>query len=95
MGIERYNLIISKMENINKIVEAFDGEKNVMIVCSKELAMKLNQELANINTPESQHGIFKNENKIDLGFTSVFKNGVTLHYTSDFDRFIDGVKKMD
>jgi hypothetical protein len=73
------------MENTNRIIETFKNEKEIVIICSEELALKLNREIADFNTKkEGQQGFFKNENKIDLGFNSIFKNGVTLHYTSDF-----------
>jgi hypothetical protein len=84
------------MENINRIIETFKDEKEIVIICSKELALKLNQEIADFNTKtDGQQGFFKNENKIDLGFNSILKNGVTLHYTSDFQKLIEGIKKMD
>lgn len=84
------------MENINRIIETFKDEKEIIIICSKELALKLNQEIADFNTNiDGQQGLFKNQNKIDLGFNSIFKNGVTLHYTSDFPKFIEGIKNMD
>lgn len=81
------------MKNIDKITEAFAGEKDVIIICSKELAIKLNQELADIITKSDQQGIFMDEKKIDLGFNSVFKNGVTLHFTSDFEKLNKSIEK--
>lgn len=81
------------METIKKITETFKGEGDIIIICSKKLAQKLNQELADINVPDTQKATFKNENKVDLGFTAFYYNGVTLHYTSDFEKFIEGIKK--
>lgn len=74
------------MENIDKITEMFKDEKDIIIVCSQKLALKLNKELSGMNVSDIQQGMFKNKNMTDLGFTSVYRNGVQLHYTSDFER---------
>ena len=69
------------MKNLDKITKAFEGEKDIVLFCSKALVMKLDKELADINTSKNTLiGKFKSKNNLSLGFTSVFRNGVNLHY---------------
>lgn len=68
------------MDQLNKITDAFKGEKEILILCSKKLALELDDELANMTMKENEIGFFKTNNKVDLGFRSVYYNGMTLHY---------------
>lgn len=74
------------MENLKKITEAFEGEDEIVLICSKKLASKLDTELAEMTVQEGQYGVF--ENKVDSGFNSVCHNGITIHYTSDISKLL-------
>ncbi len=77
------------MENVNRIIEAFKDEKEIIIICSNELYLKLNKEIDDFNIKnKAVQAFFKKENKIDLGFKSIYTNGITLHYAIDFEIII-------
>ncbi len=87
------------MKNLNRISEAFRGEdEGVIIICSKKLELKLNEEIANITSEISQtNGTSqrKLDAALELGIKSVSVNGVNLHYTSDLGRFHEGLKEYE
>lgn len=80
------------MKNINRITNALKGEE-FLLICSPELAFKLDQELFEIALKGLDNvRLFPNLNSIDLGVNSVYYNGTTLHYTGDLDRFMESIK---
>ena len=69
------------MKTIDKLIEVFKGEDEVIVICSDKLKDVLDKELSNFMV-KGNFSRLEVEVGRDLGFNSVTRSKTTLHYNS-------------
>lgn len=78
------------MKLIDQISEVFKDDM-VIVICSNKMRLKLDKELAATPADETSFGTFESKRFLDIGITSFYRNGATVHYTNDLNRFCKAV----